>query len=111
MFCYGPAIYRPKMSGTIDVALMAHEAVHAMRQDNDPDGWWDRYLIDDQFRFYEELLAHRREFEIASHGKPRPKRRYILNQIAKRLSGPMYGNVVITEKAKRLIKVKTLEDV
>lgn len=101
MFCYGRAIFIPN-GGSVSPALMAHETVHADRQGNDPAGWWARYLVEQQFRFDEELPAHIAEYRWFD-GCPRPERRIMLRQIAARLAGPLYGRLVTVHEAKRLI--------
>lgn len=109
IFTYGGAIYC--LDGSpLSSALMAHEMVHSERQiAMGVTLWWDTYLRDARFRFNEELLAHKREYEVACLGAGRGVRRSMLRQIAGRLSGPLYGNMVTLHEAKKLISPK--EDV
>lgn len=103
-FCYGRAVYIPN-GGNLSPSLMAHETVHADRQTAYPGGpaaWWERYLVDPQFRFDEELPAHVAEYRCFD-GDTRNQRRFMLRQIAARLSGPLYGRLVTMHQAKRLI--------
>lgn len=103
IFCYGDTIHNPS-GGAISEALIAHERVHSLRQGDDPAGWWQRYIADRSFRFYEELAAHQVEYLTMSRGCGRAQRRHALHVIAKRLAGPLYGRAVSVDEAKRLIR-------
>ena len=115
IFAYGPAIYNP---GRVKItpALMAHESVHAERQESlfpsgGPDDWWDHYIANQDFRLGEEILAHRAEYrricETPGVDKPvmgfRSGRAWHLAELARRLASPMYGTMVSVAEAKRLI--------
>lgn len=102
IFCYGDTIYNPT-GGTLSASIIAHEATHSARQGKGPGGWWDRYIADPQFRFVEELLAHRVEYAAATKGMTRNQRRQCLRPIARRLSSSLYGGLVSPEQAKLLI--------
>lgn len=108
MFCYGGTIFiphpHPRDAG-LHASLLAHEKVHSVRQGDDPAGWWRRYLAEIQFRFDEELIAHRAEYEWFS-AQPRGERRRALRQIAARLAGPLYGHVTTPHRAKQMITGK-----
>lgn len=100
IFAYAPDIYVP--DGTeLPASLVAHEEVHiARQQDLGVDEWWKRYLIDVKFRFEEELLAHRAEYQfLAAQAESRPVRRQMLKLVAKKLAAPLYGNLISVEKA------------
>lgn len=100
VFCYGDTIYAPH-SQTLPEAIVAHERVHSERQAIlGLELWWDKYLSDAKFRYYEELLAHKAEYEFIADGKPRNQRRRALIEIAKKLSSPLYGWRITAEKAK-----------
>lgn len=107
IFCYGTTVYYTGPEKP-DHALMRHEAVHSNRQGADPKGWWDRYLRDTQFRFIEELLAHRVEWQ-AYEGCGRSERRFMKRQIAERLSGPLYGRMVRYNVASMLLTASPAE--
>jgi hypothetical protein len=104
-FCYGNTIYNPR-GLPIDVQLLAHEATHCAQQIAvGADEWWRKYLADPQFRFDQELEAHRVEFEAYRHyvNDSRPFRRRYLAAISERLSGPLYGRMVTKAEAKQAI--------
>lgn len=104
IFCYGSAIFNPS-GGFVSPSLVAHERAHAERQAlTCPAAWWARYIEDIQFRFDEEVLAHRAEwahFSATSAG--RNARRVYLSQVALRLASPLYGKMTTVAKAKAVI--------
>ena len=104
MFCYGTKIFNP---GGEPIAswLIAHEEVHCLQQGDDVEGWWDRYLSDVQFRFRQELVAHRQEWRswLSAGVRNRAQRRAMMAHIASRLSGPLYGRIVGFSSAREMI--------
>lgn len=102
IFTYAPDIYCPS-GNPLDLALEHHEETHIRQQGNDPAGWWERYLTDNQFRLEQELEAYRAQWKTAQIYN-RDSRKSLLNHIAKDLSGPMYGHVVTKKEALALIK-------
>lgn len=107
IFSWGNRIYRPNVMAGLSKSLAAHEAVHCKRQMAYPGGteaWWERYLIEAQFRLDEEIPAHKAEFAVlrAKYKSPSMKA-HALSQIAHRLAGPLYGNLISIAEAKKLI--------
>lgn len=110
MFAYGGAIFNPR-GGEVSLALQAHEAVHGARQGGDPAGWWERYIAEPQFRLDEEILAHQAEYRWHARqpGAERPVKgfrsysTFHLNEIARRLSGPLYGGLISFAEAKVVV--------
>lgn len=106
IFTYGDIIYNP-LGVVISPSLHAHETVHSVRQTTDLKSilkWWDQYLVDDEFRLNEELLAHRAEYkQFCSENKDRNRQSIFLNTIATRLASPMYGNMLTSTKARKII--------
>lgn len=106
IFAYGPKIYNPYYA-PIGTELFAHEAIHSQRQGNDPEGWWRRYIAEDQFRLAEEVFAHIAEGEVLlAKAKDRNHRRRINKYIIRRLCFPMYGyNPPLSEsRAKEIMR-------
>lgn len=90
IFTYGDTIYNPDKVN-ITRALHAHESVHATRQGITPAIWWHAYVNDAKFRYEEELMAHRMEFFVATHGlKDANLRNKHLTHIAMRFASPLY---------------------
>ena len=105
IYTYGDTIFNP---GRVDIppSLLAHEEVHSKRQGTNPDiieEWWNRYLVDKQFRFDEELLAHQEEFRWYINSSLKEKR-VALNYIARRLSSPLYGKLTDIKQAKAILE-------
>lgn len=103
IFAYGDKIYNP---GGFDVPawLVAHEEVHSLQQAGDPEGWWEQYLVDGEFRFHMELAAHQREYRsYCEHNRDRNKRLHYRRLVAKKLSAPLYGNMISRFDAMRRI--------
>lgn len=90
LFAFDGNIYNPSGS-VIPPALIAHEEVHLNRQrDAGPTQWWDQYLIDSEFRYNEELLAHAAEFKVQRAGDRNASAR-LLMATALRLVAPLYN--------------------
>ena len=99
IFAYAPDIYIPS-GRPLPPSLIAHEGVHVERQlEMGVEAWWARYLVDVQFRYNEELLAHRAEYRVIIEGASRQVRRSALKMVAKRLTLPLYGSLVSLQKA------------
>lgn len=103
VFVYAPYIYSPA-GIELRPDLKAHEEVHVTRQGDDPQAWWDKYLVDKDFRLREELAAYQVQYKFMEANYSREKRRAILSSIAKDLSGPMYGGIITKQQAIKLIK-------
>jgi hypothetical protein len=104
IFAYGDTIYNPS-GEELSHHLKVHEAVHGIRQKElGVDAWWERYLTDYKFRYYEELLAHRAEYQSMTKNANRQQRRMALKAIAKRLASPLYGVGGGWERAAKDIK-------
>ena len=106
IFAYDEVIYNPGGS-KLPPWLVEHEKVHFMQQAKYPGGvksWWNRFLLDPVWRLKQEIPAHQLEFHVYGQcGNPRNARRVYLKGMAKRLSAPIYGNIINFHEAKRLI--------
>ena len=92
IFTYGNKIYTP---GRLSRSLLVHEKTHVRQQlKMGVETWWEKYIEDREFRFHQELEAHRAEFRAG--GK--------LLVIAERLASPLYGSLVSVDAAIGLIK-------
>ncbi len=112
LYAWGDTICNPS-NITIPPELLAHESVHGERQMHEACvnqytsvlRWWYRYLSDPHFRLFEELLAHRAEYNFLCREGNRQVRRRALAQTAARLAGPLYGRLLNREKAARLLRM------
>ncbi len=100
IFAYAPDIYAPYVEN-IGPEFLAHESVHIARQEAiGVEEWWNKYLVDPTFRYEEELLAHRAEYQKLMEMTPtRQVRRSALKQVAKKLAAPLYGKIISVDQA------------
>jgi len=105
IFTYGGTIYNP--DGTdVSPDLHAHEEVHERQQRQlvgGPDAWWDLYIGSAEFRYSQELEAYRVQYGFAVQHYGRDQRRRVLRHISRALAGPMYGNLMSPDAARRAI--------
>lgn len=103
LYAWGDRVYNP--SGiTIPPQLWAHEEVHGQQQGDAQGGveaWWEEYIRDPDSRFHWELEAHRAEF--AAYVGNHASRATYLDTLAARLSGPLYGNLLTLDEARKEI--------
>lgn len=105
MFSYGAVVYAPH-GIRVPASLRRHEKVHSHRQAViGVEKWWDKYIVDKEFRFQEELLAHRAEYNWFRANRPEQRKR-MLKMIAERLASELYGSVVSQADAHRMILVR-----
>ena len=102
IFAYNNAIYIPS-GRELPPELRAHEFVHLGRQgetEEEAQEWWYKYLNDQSFRYHEEVLAHRAEYEtLLFPESTRQRRRGALKATAKKLSAPLYGSMTTRQQA------------
>lgn len=100
IFAYAPDVYYPG-GARLPQHLVDHEYVHIMRQHEvGVEKWWQLYIRDMDFRYMEELLAHRAEYRsLLATATSRQQRRAALKAVAKRLCSPLYGRIVSLENA------------
>jgi hypothetical protein len=91
LYAYGDTIYNPK-GIHVPNFLLAHETIHMMRQmTTTPEAWWTKYIEDEEYRYAEELAAHRVEFAVLSQQiADRNARAKLLMLTAARLTAPLY---------------------
>lgn len=92
LFAYAPDIYNPN-NVSIAPDLIAHERVHIERQGDDPEGWWEQYIADPDFRLEEERLAHIAEawYLVRASTNNRAARKRIAVYVGSRLASPLYN--------------------
>lgn len=102
IWSWGDKIYNP-MNIEISRELLAHEAVHGRRQLGKVESWWESYLANDRFRYEEELVAHRAEWQNWVRWHAGRDNADVLNAIAGRLASALYGNVVSFGQARSAV--------
>lgn len=105
IFTYGDTIYAPMLRGQLPPDIIAHEEIHARQQGEDPEAWWDRYIVDKEFRLNQEVQAYRTQYRFFCRFiKDRGRQFQLLRIIASDLASPLYGNLVPFLTATQLIK-------
>jgi hypothetical protein len=106
LYCWEDRIYNPDKV-PVPVEIEAHEAAHSVQQYNTggAQSWWDAYLASQEFRFTMELQAHQIEYLKTKYIRDREKRAKKLVYMARRLSSPLYGNMVSYQEALKLIRL------
>ena len=101
---YNDTIYHSK---PLHPSVIVHENVHLKRQGKDSDAWYESYIRDNKFRFGEELLAYRMQYQYLKETmKDRNELARHWFRLAKDLSSPMYGSVISHREAMKLIKME-----
>ncbi len=106
-FTYGDTLYNPAKL-PIPNDIIVHERVHMKRQSKGemtPELWWGKWLRDEKFRINEESIAYGAQFRaLKTIYKDRNQQNQILINLAKSLSGTLYGNTIGQVEAMLLIK-------
>lgn len=106
VFTYGDSVYVPSGKPLI-APIQAHEMIHSMRQVRAEGGaktWWDKYLVDTEFRLVEELAGHCAEYRaFSTMVKDRNEVARYLQLVANKLAAPLYGNLISPAQARRLL--------
>jgi hypothetical protein len=94
VFTYGSTLYAPNFDYPIPDDLMVHEEKHSEQQLSDPEGWWDEYIANPQFRLKMELQAYRTQYQFFSKHHNRNANYKFLTFIAKDFASELYGNII-----------------
>jgi len=101
VFVYGNTIFTKK--DITDAGLLLHEMTHLFQQKKvGIDKWWDKYLEDNKFRLSQEAECYSVQYGVYKKQNI-TKAEIGLNNIAKELSGPLYGEIISFDNAKKLI--------
>lgn len=110
LFAYDGKIWNPS-GEELATHLIAHESVHLKQQEEfgGTDEWWGRYLIDPLFRIDQEVEAYATQYAfICGYVKDRNQRSRVLTDLARYLSGPMYGNAITLAGAKKMMRAQLI---
>lgn len=106
IFAYHDAVYA-KGQKDLSYALQCHEQVHLDRQGGTVEGaneWWAKYMVDAEFRFHEELLAHVAEYHALQKTAPnRFMRKAAIGIVSQKLASPLYGWRIKVNQCRELI--------
>jgi len=85
VYCYGDTIYNP-YGREILPDVIAHEEVHMRQQDKRPDEWYNKYILDEDFRYRQEVEAYGTQLDfIYRIGMPAKLRDWALDEYARAL--------------------------
>ena len=106
--------YGDKIYTKYDIApdVLIHEEVHLQQQKEiGVEKWWNLYLNNKNFRMNQEIEAHKKQAEFLLNllqGSRTAGKRYAswkLGQMAKDLSGPMYGRMMTLKEANKILGI------
>ncbi len=104
VFTYGAYIHNPDNS-VITEDIIIHEKTHEIQQGSDPEAWWNLYMVDSQFRLFQEVEAYRNQYAFYCRKvKDRNKRDKFLRKLGNDLGSEMYGNIISVSGAMKQIK-------
>lgn len=105
LIAYGDTIHC--VNDSLPEHCIAHELVHLEQQQTmGVKEWWDKYLIDPTFRLEQEIPAYRAQIAyLKEHTElmPRDERRQWIKKLKNDLCGSMYGNLITSADADRLL--------
>jgi len=108
IYTYGKIIYFPfggEENSTLPQDIVEHEKIHMIQQENDPDLWWGRYLVDKYFRLSQEVEAYAAQYQyLCKYQNNKEKQNKIALNLAGILAGPVYGDLIAKNYAVQLVK-------
>lgn len=104
VFTYGNTIYSPHFHFQLPDDLIFHEEVHSKEQGINPHFWWEKYILNKEFRLQQEVKAYRRQYRHYLLHHDRNDAYFFLNRIAMDLAGSNYGDMIKYQEALKLIK-------
>jgi len=109
-FCYGNTLYNP-FKQIIPEDILFHESIHAKQQTNyfSPDFWWQKYLMDREFRKEVELEAFARQYLWLKQYVPEKAYREALEDFSVILSSDLYDLNLNKYQARTLLSIKSKE--
>lgn len=105
VFTYGETIHAPYHE-KLPPDIIEHEQIHIKQQKEyqSPDIWWNKYILDTDFRLLQELEAYSHQYQwikSISNGKIANE---ALIEMASNLSSPLYRLNISYGHAEKLIK-------
>ena len=107
IYCHGDTIYNPS-GAEIPDDILFHEHVHKEQQGDSVDLWWNRYLMDKDSRYEQELEAYAKQFILIKRHFPAKAAQEALTELAKNLS-TLYNLDITLHQAETSIRHKAKE--
>jgi hypothetical protein len=101
VFTYAPRVYVPS-GQALPPDIVIHEHVHLEQQAAPlgPEGWWARFLDDDEWRVEQEVAAYKAQIaHLRRVIRDRNELARCVTRIAGDLAGPMYGHTLTFQSA------------
>jgi hypothetical protein len=106
VFTYGDTIFNP-YGGEVQDHLEVHEMIHEKQQEKiGIEEWWNKFLTDTKFRLEQELEAYRAQYQFVFKTYGRANATMFVKEIAKDLSGVLYGGIIGYKQARKEIMKK-----
>lgn len=102
LFPYGEILYNPHKK-EIPPDVMYHEKIHG-KQQNNPDLWWKRYMIDIQFRLDQETEAYAGQYQFIKKTMGSKAAKEGLEELSDNLSSPLYKLYITKHQAETKIR-------
>lgn len=103
IFCYGDTIYSPS-GRTPPEDIEHHESIHSKQQGANPNGWWERYLTDVDFRLSQELEAYAAQVNFIKKHMGAKAAKDCLDECARNLASPAYALNLTKHQAETRIR-------
>lgn len=104
VYTYSGCVYNPA-GGELSPDILEHEAVHVRQQGDNPQAWWNNYLMDPAFRLLMEQEAYGLQYAYAKRQGVRGKLlQWALENMALALSGDSYGRLCVYGEAVSAIR-------
>lgn len=100
---YGDTVY---CKYSISPDLEIHEGTHIKQQNEyGVKEWWDRYLVDVEFRLSQEKEAYKNQVDFAFKNFSKKQAEFILDKCAIDLSSYIYGNIITYDQAYEFLEL------
>jgi hypothetical protein len=105
IFTYGDEIYAPYHEH-VPEDIIEHEKIHIKQQKQftNPDIWWNKYILDTEFRLAQELEAYAHQYQWIKGISNTKIADEALIEMASNLSSPLYRLNISYGRAEKLIK-------
>jgi hypothetical protein len=101
-YCYGDDLYNPS-GNKLEEHILVHENVHRLQQNGDPETWWNKYLVDKEFRKNQEVEAYKVQYNFIKLRTTEKIYSQFLDLFAQQLSS-MYDLGITKYEAHTLIR-------
>lgn len=104
LYPFGEVLYNPS-GQDIRPDILYHEHIHQIQQNNQPEIWWQKYLLDPLFRAEQEIEAYAKQVMwVKEKTKDTEFAEYGIEESAHKLSSEIYNLNLTFHEAKTLIR-------